>query len=199
MKRKLFRYFRFKRQYPETDSGPKIALPVASLLLGIAAAIVAMANTPREMVCGFGDAIVLSGANVSFLSAYWRCSRYHIFTALLSTSYLGVVAVPALLAYRGFTLCCTSAALILDYANRGAMLSAVILGLPGLAALPCLLLIAAESMHDAERLFSARFGLRQRTPAQFHWRRACLCFSFLILPALFEQRLLPKWVEILIK
>lgn len=198
MKRPFFRCNRFGRQSFSGISHPLNVLSAVSLLLGVAAAAAVMSRTPEDTIRGFGDAIVLSGANASVLSAYWRCSRYHIITALLSTSYLGVAAIPLLLAYRGFTLCCTSAALILDYTANGAMLSAIILGLPGLIAVPCLLYIASESMRASVQLFSIRFGLRQRYPTHIEVRRVCLCFSFLILAALFERQLMPRLIAMLI-
>jgi hypothetical protein len=121
-------------------------LPAISLLVGVLVGVAVISRTPAETIRGFGDAIVLSDDRLSIVSAYWKCSRYHIFAALLSTSYLGVFLTPALLMTRGFTLCCTSAALILDYPEQGALLSAAQLGLSNLVSLPCLLLLSADSV-----------------------------------------------------
>ena len=117
---------------------------------------------------------------------FWRCNRIVRHKRVFFVCLLEMLQIPYF--YR----------IAVHFVSRRSCCSRTAC-IPGLVALPCLLHIASESMHTAERLFSARFGLQQRTPAQFHWRRACLCFSFLILPALFEQQLLPEWVEILIK
>jgi hypothetical protein len=197
MNRPILRRTSFIKHRRSEKLCPQNFLPAASMLVGITAAVAVMSRTPEDTIRGFGDAIVLSGTRASVLSAYWKCSRYHIFTALLSTSYLGVAGIPLLLAYRGFTLCCTSAALMLDYSASGAMLSAIILGLPGLVALPCLLILASESIRTSAQLFTMRFGLGQRYPPRFSVRRVCLCFVFLIPVAVIEQQVLPKLITML--
>ena len=198
MKRYFFRRFDLRKARPMEYRQPFGALSAISLLAGILAALAVIQRTPGETIKGFGDAIILSGSEASVLSAYWKCSRYHIFTALLSTSFLGAVAIPVLLAYKGFTLCCTSAALILDHPANGAMLSAIILGLPGLISLPCLFVISMCSMQASAQLMSSRFGLRQRYPMRCEMRRVCLCLAFLIPVAVYESRMLPKLIKMII-
>lgn len=194
MKRYFLKYARRGRRGLTGLRFPGYALPAVALCVGILTAAIVISKTPENTIKGFGDIIILSGSNTSVLSAYWKCSRYHIFAALLSTSFLGVLTIPVLLGYRGFTLCCTSAALILNYTDNGAMLSAIMLGVPSLISVPCLLLIASDSMRSSAELITARFGLHQRYPSRYSPRCIFLCLGALIPVALFENQMLPKLI-----
>ena len=198
MKSYLYRRFHFRKNSNPSYYRSPCLFTAVSLLIGIAAALAAVHETPGNAIRGFGDAIVLSEKNASVLSAYWKCSRYHIFTILLSTSWLGAVFAPALLAYRGFSLCCSSTALLLDHPDGGAALTAIILGLPGLVSLPCLLLIAYYSIEASTQLMSLRFGYRQRYPAHSDLRRIVLCFICLIPVAVYETFIMPKLITMVI-
>lgn len=195
MRRRLFKYAKYRQKVFAAALMPGYAVPASALILGVLAAVAVISKTPEGTIKGFGDTIVLSGSQGSLLTAYWKCSRYHIFTALLSTSFLGVGAIPVILGYRGFTMCCTSAILILDYNIRGAILSAVILGLPSLFSIPCLLLIASDSMHASAELLTMRFGLKQRFPPRYDPRRIFLCLGFLIPVAFFENQIVPRLIS----
>ena len=198
MKRTFFIHTKFAGHSVYTNDNYSLLLPALSIFVGVIAALFALLSAPDEAIKGFGDAIILDDLEASLLSAYWNCSRYHIFTALFSTSFLGVVLIPALLLYRGFALCCTSAALILDHASTGAMLSAIILGLPGIITLPCLLMISSYSMQASAQLLNQCFGLRQRYPVRSDVRRVCLCFICLIPVAVLETHITPKLISFII-
>lgn len=198
MKPYFSRLFPFRKRSKASGCGSFDLHTAVSLLIGVIAALAAVYETPGNTIKGFGDAIIGSEKNASVLSAYWNCSRYHIFTILFSTSWLGTALVPALLAYRGFNLCCSSVALLIDYPDVGTVLTAIILGLPGLISVPCLILIASYSMEASAGVMSLRFGHRQRYPAHSDLRRIVLCFICLIPVAVYEALILPKLITMVI-
>ena len=193
MKRYLFKYAGLRR-----DGGLRLPLPALSLMAGIVLALLVIPRTPVETIRGYGDAAVFSGSGVPFLTAYWKCSRYHILVALLSTSYIGAAVIPAVLGYRGFALTCASAAVMIDYPASGAALSAIVLGIPALITVPGLLVLAGDSINASSRLFSLRFGLRQRAASSAAARRALICMGSLIPAAILETTLLPWLAAVLI-
>ena len=191
LKRHFLKYAKYRKKALGIAFAPGYTIPATALILGVLAAVAIISKTPGDAIKGFGDVIVLSGSDESILYAFWKCSRYHIITVLLSTSFLGVAAVPVLLGYRGFTMCCTSAILILDYSLKGALLSALIIGLPALISLPCLLLMASDAIHASSELFVMRFSLRQRVPPRYDPRRMFFCLSILMPVAFFENQIVP--------
>jgi len=194
LKRFLLRSAKIRRTCSVLTVRVTAVLPAAFLLLGVLAAVAAIARTPAETIRGFGDAIIFSEDGASILSAYWKCARYHILAVLLSTSWLGVLLAPALLAVRGFTLCCTSAALLLDYPEQGALLPAAVLGISNLISVPCLLLVSADAMRLSGRLAAARLGLRYGPSTGIETKHMLLGLGLMLPVAAYEQQILPKLV-----
>ena len=198
MKRRFSRYAALRRKFAAPALTPAYAVPVFAVLIGVSAAAAVISATPADTIRGLGDAVALGDFDQCFFSAYWRNSRYHILSAVASTSYLGLAAIPALMCCRGFTLCCTSAALIIDYGSRGALVSSLILGLPSLVTLPCLFAVAADSLTASADIFSLRFGLRQKTVPRSGLRRLMICLGAILPVTLFDCKIAPMLAALLL-
>ena len=112
-----------------------------------------------------GEAILTDDGNIygsdSFFQLLLSCSKYHLLVLLFSTSVIGVLLIPASLAFRGFTFACSAAYLAAADPEHGAALAAAALGLPSLFTVPSLFIAA-----QAGGLFSLRLlAAYRRRPA----------------------------------
>ena len=193
MKRYLFQYAALRK-----DTDFDFVVPALSVAMGVLLAAAVIPRTPPDTIRGYGDAALLSGTGASFLSAYWKCSRYHIIAALLSTSFLGTFAIPVVLAYRGFALSCASAAVMLDYPSGGALFSALFLGIPAVITVPSLIWLSGEAMASSRDLFCRRFAARPRLRGATGLRNMLFSFAVLIPAAVLEATVLPALAAILV-
>lgn len=197
MRKKILRYARYRQKYFMSSIIPTFAVSLVSLLIGIIVAAIIISKTPIDTIRGLGDSIVLSGSEGTVIESFWKCSKYHIFIWLISTSFLGVVLVPMALAYRGFVLCCSSAALIFDYGIMGAVISAAMFGLTALVSIPCLLIVATDSMSSSLSLFSQRYGIKRRGSYDTNSKRSLICILIMLPLAFIEHKIIPILLEYL--
>ena len=100
--------------------------------------------------------------SAGLIPALWSCGKFHFLVLLASTSLLGVIAVPALSAVRGYLISCGAAALISGYPDRGFLIVLAIMGLPGIFSVPSFFMLSSQAMQSSVRLISSAAG-RVRT------------------------------------
>lgn len=134
----------------------------------------------------------------SFAGLLFSCAKYHLLVLLLSTSLLGVLLIPGVLAFRGFVLACTAAYITSAYPEHGAALTLVVLGLPSLLTVPGLFLLAFDGLCFSSRL--AAQHLRRPLPPRYTRgeNRLAAVGLMLVLAAAVEHFLVPQLVRLLI-
>ena len=112
-----------------------------------------------------GSAVVQAAEIVpdSLRGAVWVSCRFFVLLALLSSSYLGVVLVPATVLARGYLLSCSVAALYASNGWRGLLWAALVSGVPALLLTPVFLLGACDAFSLSQHLLYLRLG-RMRGP-----------------------------------
>ena len=145
-----------------------VAIP---LLVGIVlgSLIGQFSSAPSELV-SLSDFREVDAPAFETLLEIWRCVRFPLAAVLLSTSFLGIVLIPALSAYRGFLLGCSVAAAFQSRLFQGLLLSALTIGVPGILGLPAFLFAASDSACVSDALL--RFVRMQPYPLS---NRSVIC------------------------
>lgn len=133
-----------------------------------------------------------------FLGLFWENSRFHLAAVLLSTSFLGVMLLPALSAFRGYLIGCTASAILSSYASGGFLLVVVSIGIPLLVCLPCFFVLSNDAFLHSVRLMSLyrRSGETTRCPKLFSHCLLCLCA--IALWTLLQMIILPQLITAII-
>ena len=126
------------------------------------------------------------------------CTKYHLMTLLFSTSIVGVLLIPAALAFRGFVLACTAAYIASAYPEQGVALTLVVLGLPSLLTVPGLFVVAFDGACFSSRLLAEH--LRRPVAARYSRgeNRLAAVGVMLVLAAAMERFVVPQLVGLLI-
>ena len=75
-----------------------------------------------------------------FFKIFWETSRFHVLILLLATTYLGFLAVPFFVAFRGYLISCSLASILATGAANSFLLALLTIGVPALFYLPCFIL-----------------------------------------------------------
>lgn len=134
----------------------------------------------------------------TFAGLLLSCSKYHLAVLIFSTSLLGVLFIPAVLAFRGFALACSTAWLASVYPERGAALALIILGLPSLLTVPALFVTAQWGELFALRLLSFFTHRPLSAPPPRRDNRVLAVVLLLFGAAAMELFVVPPVVEMLI-
>lgn len=135
----------------------------------------------------------------TFPGLLFDCARYHLLVLLFSTSLIGVLLIPATLAFRGFTLACSAAYLIAAYPEQGVGLALTVLGLPALLTVPSLFVTAHAGALFSSRLLAAFTRRPLPMLRQGGDGRALAVAAMLAAAAGVEYFLVPPIVRLLIK
>ena len=128
--------------------------------------------------------------------AFLNGSKFHIFALICATSTLGVATIPALVAVRGYLLSCTAAAIYVGYpGGKGLLINAVVIGLPALITLPCLIIMASDSLTQSRKLLSLSLGNPPDTSRSVPIiSRSMVGLFFIAIAALAEEMLMPMLI-----
>lgn len=133
-----------------------------------------------------------AGTARSLAEILWNCGKFHLFSLLCASSLLGVAAIPAIAAVRGYLIACTAAAIYACYPDNGLLINFIVLGLPALISLPCLFIIASDSLTESGRLCAMALGSPAKTQKKVPIiRHSLISISFLTIAALTELTLVP--------
>ncbi len=126
-------------------------------------------------------------------SLFWRALRWPLAAFLFGFSALGVLGLPLLNTLRGFFLAFSIAAFGCAYGRGGLAVAFLLLGLPGLAAIPAFLVLSTQSFSAAASL-AGRAGGQGRREWPYHqdyFFRCGVCGVGVCLSLLLERYLVP--------
>ena len=166
----------------------------------IAGAIAGAAAGSEQLPAG--EALIPGDGSIYGYSTYagllFSCARYHLFVLLFSTSLLGVLLIPAALAFRGFALACSTAYLTANYPEAGTVVSLLVLGFPALFTVPALFVAAHWGEMFSMRLL-AGFMRRPLPPVRRGRDNCALAVALLLFAAAaVECYIVPPLVRLLI-
>lgn len=192
------------RDTPMAEGAPALVLTAAFFALGGLAGCVLAFHAEG----GGGDALrlylerFLSAAQAGELappawpSLIWRTARWPLAAFLCGFTALGLFAVPALSALRGFFLAFSIAAFARAYGHGGIELAFLLLGVSGLVAVPVFFLLSVQSLTSARALACRREGQKRGTAfLSIHDLSRCgLCAGAVCVCVLLERVLVPALV-----
>jgi len=127
----------------------------------------------------------------------WRVFRWPLLVLLFGFTALGLLAVPALSALRGFFLSFSIAAFARAYGAPGLRLAFFLMGISGAATLPAFFVLSVQSLIAAGRLAAASSGQGRRgLPYDSDYFLRCgVCAAALGIGIFLERFLVPAWIS----
>lgn len=126
----------------------------------------------------------------------WRGLRWPAAALLFGFSALGLVGLPVLVSARGFFFAFSVASFARAYGRSGLMVSFLLLGIPGVVAIPAFLLLATQSFSAAWAM-AARASGSGRRELPYHreyFFRGGVCVAAIFVSLLLERYLVPGLV-----
>ena len=154
--------------------------------------------SPKSIVPENPDIWLADKASLERLpAALFNAGQYLAFVLLLSTSFLGVLLIPAAAALRAYLLSCFVSAFFAAGSYRGRACAFLVRGVPALFSVPVFLTVACDSLLQSRSLFRLRFA-SAAAPAPNH-SAYHLFFSAaaVLLEAWYECCMLPRLLEVL--
>jgi len=143
---------------------------------------------PSNSSPSFSDYIILLFENL----------RFHIIAILLSTSFLGVAALPLLSAARGYFISCAAAAVVSAYPDGGLALALCTLGLPLLVTLPFFFIISTDAFASSLRLLGFYRSAPVTNRPSGMRRHVAACTGCVSLWTLIQLFIMPRLVAALL-
>ena len=170
----------------------QVFLPLLLLfLMGVAAGCVAgLFLTPE----GGGTALAIFSTDAlpgTFWEALWGAGVFFLLLLALSTSWLGLVLVPAAVLLRGYLLSCSVSALYAAASWQGLRYAALVSGIPALVLVPCFLVAARDTADASRRLLELRMGRHGGPPKPAAPGRTIAIGGAVVCAALYSSYLLP--------
>lgn len=125
--------------------------------------------------------------------SFWRLTRWFLAALVFGFTALGVLALPALSAARGFFLAFAISSFACSCGQRGLLTAFLLLGVPGLVTIPAFFLLITQSFQTACQLASRGSGQGKReTPyRRDHFLRWGVCATAVCVGFLLERYLSP--------
>lgn len=143
-----------------------------------------------------------SGAQpLSVLSVFFNTYKYPAAAFLLGFTALGVFLVPSLTALRGFFLSFAVTSVARLFGGNGILLNISIFGLVNVLSLPCLIVLASQSLISSFAMASMISGRGGRPFPVFpkgYFIRAAVCVPVLAVSAMTELYLAPGIVSMIL-
>lgn len=133
-----------------------------------------------------------SSSDPSFLSVFGSYGFYGVLFLLLSTTYIGFLFVPAVLALKGFFTGAMYLAFVQSGAPNAFLLAGISLCLPGIFVLPALLLLGNMCMALSFQLLCRMRGAQIGAVGNRYDRGLAAAFVLLLAAALLETYVLPS-------
>ncbi len=159
---------------------PALAVVALSFTLGAAAgSLCARSAETGELAASLAPYLTAAEngtLNTALLPLAWRCVRVPLLLFALGFTALGLVGVPAVLAWQGFGLAYSVATFLRLYGLAGYYPALAMFGVTGLALLPALVILGEQSWRTAGRLLCRLRG-RARGPIYTgdYWRLCGIC------------------------
>lgn len=133
-----------------------------------------------------------TSSDPSFLSVFGSYGFYGVLFLVLSTTYIGFLFVPAVLALKGFFTGALFLALVQSGEPNAYMLAGISLCLPGIFVLPALLLLGHMCMALSFQLLCRMRGAQVTGVSDRYDRALAAAFVLLLIAALIETYVLPS-------
>ncbi len=177
---------------------PAFAVCAVSFLVGVVAGTIvsssfAGGDAAAEYLSGYIVSLREGTAALRFWPLFVETGWYHLLAFLLGFTVLGAALIPALAAFRGFTLAFSLATLVRVYSVSGAAAGAVLVGVSALFSVPLFFPLASDGMCASFELL--RTGILRLPPSgpgvtYANFIRFIAVLFFLLLIALGERALL---------
>lgn len=135
-----------------TVSGRELRLCFAAFFIGSFAGSLFGMFSSAEGVSAVVSGVLDAVGTKPYVHVLAGCAGLHLLVIFFAASVVGFLLIPVLAAVKGFTLSCASAAIISVYRFRGALISAVVLGLPAVLSLPCFFILAVDGVRLSKQL-----------------------------------------------
>lgn len=124
----------------------------------------------------------------AILPLLWEQARYPLVTVLLGFTALGVIAIPALFAMRGFFLSFAISAFVRMFGGDGVALSLVLFGLSGVISVPVLFVLGTQGWQISRSLAGRNSRSRHKeNNKEPYWVRVGICAFCILLCILVEH------------
>lgn len=133
-----------------------------------------------------------------FFTVVFDVLKYAALIFVAGFSFLGVAAVPIIMAMRGFFLCFSISAFVIAFGYAGFTIALAVFGLSSLIILPCLFALAARSFSSARVLLGT---LRDKSSGggqafdRAFFLNALICLGFLLMAVFLEYLITPLLIS----
>lgn len=195
---------RFAEEIPREHSTALIAVSVAFLLGGIVGFAIARQAIGGEtdallrFIQSYWDAARLENvAQPAVGTLVWKAVRFPLLTFILGFTALGIAGIPILFFVRGFLFSFSVACFVSLFGAVGGLLSFLLLGLSGMAAVPPLFVLGTQGMVASRTLLRRYFGARRDGPVytRTYFLRCGVCAVVLAVCILFDYFAVPVLIR----
>lgn len=188
---------------------PGMAIMVTCLLLGIAAGCVFAACAGNGVMANLvGEDIRRLSENgtyqYSFVKTFLNLVKYPVFAFLLAFCAYGILCIPAIVFFKGFTLSLSVSSIIGAFGKKGILTALSVFGVQSMVLIPCLIIITTLSF-DCSKAFAfviktPRGYVSAKRPNFLYFTLAfVICIVLLFLAALADTALTPTLMSLSLK
>ena len=173
------------------------------IVLGVASAYTSLEDISEStFMQEYLQSLGLSFSSHDLFAILWEISKDILIAFICGFSFLGVLAIPILAVYRGFSLAFAFSALICSINSDGAIYAVLLFALRSLVIIPCFFLISTQSLCAAKDLAFVSIFHRQSNGNEIYNRRyflkAGIVFSVLVIAGVFEKYVFQRILNILL-
>lgn len=153
-----------------------------------------------ELLFNFKNLTDADSVQISFLDILLHYSKYSAAAFLLGFSCFGIVTIPALSAYRGFSLAFSVSAFIRSMGSEGVLFALILFGIELLALLPSHFIISVNSFMTSRRLTALAFkrSFSEKIYGIQFFKTALISFALQFIAAMLMYFILPYLIRMTI-
>ncbi len=191
---------------PQKHSFALIVVGAAFLLGGILGVAVAKraaggeADALLEYIQGYWSAARTTGVMQPTLwPLIWETVRFPLLAFVLGFTALGMVGMPILFFARGFLFAFSATCFVCMFGASGGLLTFLILGISGAAAVPPLFVLGTQGIEASQKLLSRYLGARKdgAVYSKAYFFRVGTCAAVLACCVLFDYFAAPALIKLL--
>ncbi len=191
------------------EISPSMVVMVVCLVLGVVAGCIFAEYSGNGVLTGLvGEDIRRLSENgtyeYSFIKTFLNLVKYPIISFLFAFCAYGVLCIPALVFFKGFTLSLSISSIIGAFGKNGILTALSVFGVQTIISIPCLLIITSFSF-DCSKTFAfvikAPNGhiLAKRPKFLYFTLAFVFCVILLLLTALVDTALTPRFLSLSLK
>lgn len=190
-------------------SSPSVAVMIVCLVLGILAGCIFAIYSENAVLTGLvGEDIKRISENgvydYSFLKTFLNLIKYPVLSFMLAFCAYGVLCVPVLVFFKGFTISLSISSIIGAFGKKGILTAISVFGVQTMVSIPCLIIIASLSF-DCSKAFARvvktpKIMVAEKRP-NFPYFVLCffVCVILLLLTALVDVAVTPTLLSLSLK